>query len=444
MQQPINDDPFELEEQQPSDDQPLKDLGGIYDVKLSTKTINVRTNFRVDIYKLFTFLPITNYSFIVKNRGRRSKNYVDPIPQVLEEGNIITLKYKDQMRGVDKHTEVRWRQHLGKLEKYITDNALNSNIVSDIYKSEASLVKWVLVQLRSFDRRTELMENRKYYDLWNGFVQTHNKFFTLLYRTLQPLTSGGDPLKEDQLDQKSSGDRSLNDQEEKSTNSFGNCLTIVMYVLGKTINIKLCNNGRFQITGAKSVEHVKQFMLWLLQYESIHKEFNHDNPLLLVNGPYIKIHCCPILTNFNFSVGYNVDRIKLSNFIHNNQEYPNFNSHFEPCSEYTGVTVQSPADDVENIPIDIMTFHNNVAQVEHNTIPLQEYIASLPSSEKEKERGKTHPVKFFVFQSGKILLTNTHEHSMRKACSIFQRIMQTSRGMVEEKLIPAVEMDIDL
>ena len=71
------------------------------DIKISTKTIIATTNLTIYINKIFDFLPITNYTIVPKKRGRRRKDFVDNPNKNLDDGSIITVKYQDQIRGVD-------------------------------------------------------------------------------------------------------------------------------------------------------------------------------------------------------------------------------------------------------------------------------------------------------------------------------------------------------
>lgn len=282
---------------------------------ISTKTINCKCNFRVDIGELYNTLPITPYVPIIKMRGRRSKDYVPAIPQLLEDGNIVTLKYKEVHRGV-------------------------------------------------------LLKTRK----------------------------------------------------KSKNNAFGNSLIIVMKVYGKLINIKCCNNGRIQITGAKSIHHAIEFFVWLKRYAQ---------RLLLINGPLLQVYCCTMMTNVNFSIGYHVDRIKLRDYINNKTP---FHAHFEPCSEYTGVTIQIVPTGVDTIPVDILTFLPEQEYPVISSISLEEYVKGLPEYESNRENLKEHHVKFFVFQSGKILMTGTHEQCMIKAFDDLGKTLREATHEIKEEL----------
>jgi TATA-box binding protein (TBP) (component of TFIID and TFIIIB) len=71
------------------------------DIKVSTKTFILMTNFKIKIKELFDFLPITEYIVIPKRRGRKKKSdKIDPNKDI-ESGSIITLELGEDIRGVD-------------------------------------------------------------------------------------------------------------------------------------------------------------------------------------------------------------------------------------------------------------------------------------------------------------------------------------------------------
>jgi len=74
-------------------------------IKVSTKTFTAMTNLKLEIKKIFDFLPITPYNVLYKKRGRKKKNESSDIIQDIPTGSIITLKYEDQLRGVELKTK---------------------------------------------------------------------------------------------------------------------------------------------------------------------------------------------------------------------------------------------------------------------------------------------------------------------------------------------------
>ena len=71
------------------------------DIKVSTKTFIIMTNLVIDLPKLFDFLPVTDYTFVPKKRGRKKKISVDNPNKDVPQGSIVTLKYENKIRGID-------------------------------------------------------------------------------------------------------------------------------------------------------------------------------------------------------------------------------------------------------------------------------------------------------------------------------------------------------
>lgn len=66
-----------------------------------TQTIIVPTNWRIDLERLFWILPITTYVVVPKKRGRKPKIQPPDPNKDLKGGSIITLLYRDMIRGVN-------------------------------------------------------------------------------------------------------------------------------------------------------------------------------------------------------------------------------------------------------------------------------------------------------------------------------------------------------
>lgn len=71
------------------------------DIKVSTKTFIINTNLRINIELLFDYLPITKYILIPKKRGRKKKVIVTDPNKGIPAGSIITLEFKDKIRGIN-------------------------------------------------------------------------------------------------------------------------------------------------------------------------------------------------------------------------------------------------------------------------------------------------------------------------------------------------------
>ena len=72
------------------------------EIEISTETIIAKTNWKVDIAALFNHLPVTFYKSKPKKRGRKSKEEKKEDHMIhLYDGQIITLKMGNKIRGVD-------------------------------------------------------------------------------------------------------------------------------------------------------------------------------------------------------------------------------------------------------------------------------------------------------------------------------------------------------
>ena len=71
------------------------------DIKISTQTIIGISNLTINTEKLFNKFQIVPYKIIEKRRGRKKKSEVEQVPDILEDGSIITVKFGDTIRGVD-------------------------------------------------------------------------------------------------------------------------------------------------------------------------------------------------------------------------------------------------------------------------------------------------------------------------------------------------------
>ena len=71
------------------------------EIEISTETIIGKTNAKINIADVFELLPVVDYRVCPKKRGRRPKDEPKIEPTPLQDGDIVTLKYCDHLRGVD-------------------------------------------------------------------------------------------------------------------------------------------------------------------------------------------------------------------------------------------------------------------------------------------------------------------------------------------------------
>lgn len=71
------------------------------DIEVSTKTFIVMTNLILNIDNMVDLLPITEYILVPKRRGRKKKNEPSDPNTHIKSGSVITVDYKNKVRGVD-------------------------------------------------------------------------------------------------------------------------------------------------------------------------------------------------------------------------------------------------------------------------------------------------------------------------------------------------------
>jgi len=105
------------------------------DIKVSTKTFIAMTNITIDLKKLFDYLPITNYKVLPKKRGRKKKFEQVEEKIIIESGSIITLKFENDIRGVeikkkklDKKKKSKWFRNSFTVIMIIDNKPINFKI----------------------------------------------------------------------------------------------------------------------------------------------------------------------------------------------------------------------------------------------------------------------------------------------------------------------------
>lgn len=98
------------------------------DIDVSTKTIIGVSNIHVNIESIFDHLNTKEYHVVQKKRGRRKKDAHEVIPNRLSDGDIISLKYRDRLKGVDlkkkSHKNKFFRNALT-VVMYVADKFIN-------------------------------------------------------------------------------------------------------------------------------------------------------------------------------------------------------------------------------------------------------------------------------------------------------------------------------
>jgi hypothetical protein len=240
--------------------------------------------------------------------------------------------------------------------------------------------------------------------------------------------------------------RGIELKQKKSQNSkkkkskwFRNSFTIVMIIDNKPINFKICQNGVFQITGCKFDEHaekcVKYIWLYIKHLQNIIYSFSE--------GENFESLFVPAMRNIDFSVGFMVDREKLSRYMSIQTE---FHSLLETSFGYTGVNIKIPIEyDISKMEIKKILYTNTNFDKEDLNIDINkdwkeidtyymEYLNKLSEKDKNKKLNKERYNTFLIFHSGKTIMSSINAAFARDSYYYFIKIIKTAYDLIEERL----------
>ena len=234
----------------------------------------------------------------------------------------------------------------------------------------------------------------------------------------------------------------LKESKKDKKTYFLNSIAIVMVLENeKKINCKISQNGKFQITGCKTIEqciemirylfkHIKEIeiqtgqSMFSLKYGS---KSTNRNPTFV-----FKI----VMKNIDSKVNFNINREKLNQYI---------NEHTDYCSSFeigvdTGVNIkiksnQPYEDELQSIEIlpDLT--------IQRNIVPFQYYNSFLDEKEQKKEVKKKSYHTFLVFHSGSIIQSGSGPE-MCKVYEDFIRILVSQNKYFEEILNTDNKQDV--
>ena len=215
---------------------------------------------------------------------------------------------------------------------------------------------------------------------------------------------------------------------------FRNALTIVIIlkeeIIGeKRLNLKLSNNGKFQITGSKKPAHaikaIKFFWKYIEQLQKKgHSIYDFKNKKEKNFSAIFKV----VMTNIDFNVGYRIHREHLDEYINTNVDTAR--SLFESNFGYTGVNIKFPLNEYHNI--DLVKLSYTKDGWKQAAISYNDYKKKiLTTEENKKEAAKEAYNTFLVFQSGNIIMSGRCKIYMTKVFNDFLNILKTQRSYIE-------------
>lgn len=215
--------------------------------------------------------------------------------------------------------------------------------------------------------------------------------------------------------------------KKKRGKYFRNCVSVVMIIENKKLNFKLSRNGKFQITGCKSNKQAYNCIqyFWKCIEKSIDiYTFSHND--------HFEVVFVPAMRNIDFSLGFLIDREKLSEYINLMTKYY---SMLEISFGYTGCNIKFPLnrsiDTLELIKFEIFTKDDKWIS---STVPYSYYLQFLTPKEQEKKLNKDRYNTFLCFQSGNIIESGMCSAFMEEAYYDFIEIIQKCHNEIKEKL----------
>jgi len=294
------------------------------DIKVSTKTFIVMTNISLNLKKLFEYLPVTDYTFVPKKRGRKKKTETAEQTIIIKSGSIITMKYENQLKGVE-----------------------------------------------------------------------------LKQKKVQP-------------------------NKPKKSKWFRNSFTIVMILDNKPINFKVCQNGVLQVTGCKLDVHAEKCIQYVWEYIKEQKDIYNFK----TEKQELEILFIPAMRNIDFSLGFNIDREKLSKYLSTQTE---FNSLLESSFGYTGVNCKIKIDrEISTMKIKKISYIKD-NWVEETT-DYGYYLSKLTEKERQKKINKERYNTFLVFHSGRTIQSGISSEFSRDSYYYFLKIIRKAYDIIEERL----------
>lgn len=181
-------------------------------------------------------------------------------------------------------------------------------------------------------------------------------------------------------------------------NNFLNCVTLSIMV-EKKINVKIFNNGVFQLTGCKCYDHARTSVIVI---------WNTLKPLDCIegfksDGGYSKgvfeAYIISAMRNVDFILGFEVDRERLGNHITNNTTYK-----VTPMvNVFMGVKITIPLETIK----DLVVYRTRI-DLETNKVTETEDVYERFLTEVEVNPAKLkepRSISISVFQTGKVLMS---------------------------------------
>ena len=177
---------------------------------------------------------------------------------------------------------------------------------------------------------------------------------------------------------------------------------------GKLLSVKLFRNGSTQVTGCKTIEHVKFSMNTIYTLLAL----EHVQELNVVS----------IMNNINFSIGFKIDREKLGNYLAEQ------GVNVPPITTgYMGIKIRLDSlVEKQNLMIPRFVWEKATGFTNLNPISYLDFFAH-----DEKKIGKKLTVCVGIFQNGKILMTCVDDLTTQVMFDHVRKLLTDARPHIE-------------
>lgn len=189
--------------------------------------------------------------------------------------------------------------------------------------------------------------------------------------------------------------------------NFLNCVSFTVQIdPNKNINVKLFNNGVFQLTGCKSYSHAQKALVTV--WKAIQKTptvFQYKQGTRFPDS-YMECYVVSAMRNVDFRLGFEIDREALGAHINNNTDYK-----IVPIIQgFMGVQLSIPIKSVSDMIIHKISFPPDLGDEIEFLDEKMRYDAfwEIKPTEKIKAQ-KEKSITIAVFQTGKVLISGIDE-----------------------------------
>jgi TATA-box binding protein (TBP) (component of TFIID and TFIIIB) len=212
-----------------------------------------------------------------------------------------------------------------------------------------------------------------------------------------------------------------------------NSLSLYIKLSEKLVNLKLYNNGKFQLTGCAKAMHSEQAVIFM---HAIIRDISTRHPRVykIIPGPKGEMYPISIfqqvMINVDYSLGFQVDREKLDEIM--NTKGKPFFSIYEPIFGYSGVNTKVFSENPHEEKLVMLKWYRG--KIIKCKAPYQSYLSLLDAKCLKKELNKDHYHTFLTFQSGSVIQSGPKYGEMREMHKKFMHIVKSYREDIEEKL----------